>query len=61
MINTTGATVSGPIGVAIGPAGGRIYWANNSAAASPISFANLDGSWGGNLNTAGASAGSGRA
>jgi DNA-binding beta-propeller fold protein YncE len=48
---TTGATVSGPQGVALDPAAGRIYWAN---AVGKISFANLNGSGGGDLGTGGA-------
>jgi len=51
-LSTGGATVSGPIGVAIDPAAGRIYWANTGTDA--ISFANLDGSGGGDLSTSGA-------
>jgi hypothetical protein len=47
-----GATVKGPIGVAIDSAAGRIYWANYSV--DKISYANLDGSGGADLNTAGA-------
>lgn len=38
--------------MAIDPAAGRIYWSNVSG--QKISFANLDGSGGGDLNTAGA-------
>lgn len=49
---TPGATVNGPIGVAIDPAAGRIYWANYGI--DKISYANLDGSAGADLNTAGA-------
>jgi hypothetical protein len=44
----TGATVDGPIGVAVDPAAGRIYWANEKG--NEISFANLDGSGGGDLS-----------
>ena len=44
--------MSSPFGVALGPDTGRIYWANRSA--NKISYANLDGSGGGDLNTAGA-------
>ena len=55
-LNVAGATVSGPIGLAIDPTvkpAGRIYWLNSQfSAGNPtgISFANLDGSGGGNLN-----------
>jgi DNA-binding beta-propeller fold protein YncE len=51
-LNTTGATLEEPLGVAIDVVAGRIYWAND--AAPKISFANLDGSGGGDLNTTGA-------
>lgn len=51
--NTTGATVSGPYGLAIDRAGGKVWWANLDA--DKISYANLDGSGaGGDLNTTGA-------
>jgi hypothetical protein len=49
---TPGATVQGPIGVAIDAAAGKIYWANYNV--DKISYANLDGSGGADLNTAGA-------
>ena len=51
-LNTGGASVSGPDGVAIDPAAGRLYWANEYG--NSISYANLDGSGGHDLNTAGA-------
>ena len=51
-LNTSGATVLGPDGVAIDPAAGRLYWANEFG--NTISYANLDGSGGHDLNTAGA-------
>ena len=38
-----------PIAVAVDPVAGRIYWANRSA--NKISYANLDGSGGADLNT----------
>jgi len=51
-VNTGGATVNQPDGVAIDPATNKIYWANF---AGGISEANLDGSGSGsNLNTTGA-------
>ena len=59
-LNTSGATVNQPFGVAVdpgAPGGGRIYWANvggSNLAAGRLSFANLDGSGGGDLNTSGA-------
>ena len=37
-------------------AAGTIYWANARSNTTPISYANLDGSGGGNLDTAGATA-----
>ncbi len=46
-----------PHGLALDPVAGRIYWANIGTTASPvnvISYANLDGTGGGDLNTAGA-------
>jgi DNA-binding beta-propeller fold protein YncE len=46
---TTGATVSGPFGIAIDPAAGRIYWPNFDA--NKISYANLNGTGGGDLST----------
>jgi DNA-binding beta-propeller fold protein YncE len=52
-LDTEGATVSGPNGLAIDPAAGRIYW-SNSGANEEISYADLDGSGGGDLDTAGA-------
>ncbi len=51
-LNTSGATLSGPDGVAIDPAAGRLYWANEYG--NTISYANLDGTGGHDLNTAGA-------
>jgi hypothetical protein len=51
-LNTSGATVDGPDGLAIDPAAGRIYWANDHG--NTISYASLDGSGGHDLNTAGA-------
>jgi DNA-binding beta-propeller fold protein YncE len=44
-IDTTGATVQHPMGLALDPAHNRIYWANwGSDAGKTISYANLDGS-----------------
>lgn len=51
-LNTRGATVNGPDGVAIDPAAGRLYWANDHG--NSISYANLNGSGGRDLNTTGA-------
>ena len=53
-LNTSGATVSGPDGVAIDRVGGRLYWANDHA--NTISYASLDGSGGHDLNITGATA-----
>ena len=44
--------MSGPWGLAIDAAAGRVYWANNDG--NTISYANLDGTGGQDLNTAGA-------
>lgn len=53
-LNTAGALVKIPIGLALDPAGGRAYWTNETAIGG-ISYANLDGSGGGgNLITPGA-------
>ncbi len=55
QLDLSGATPSGPRGVAIDPAAGRIYWANQGN--DTISYANLDGSGGGDqLNISGATA-----
>jgi DNA-binding beta-propeller fold protein YncE len=46
-LDARGATVDGPMGIALNPAHGQIYWANWGSEASPgrtISVANLDGS-----------------
>jgi DNA-binding beta-propeller fold protein YncE len=56
-LNTAGAIVDGPMGLAIDSAAGRIYWANHGRLEPPngtsISYANLDGSGGGNFVTSG--------
>jgi DNA-binding beta-propeller fold protein YncE len=54
VVNTHGATVDEPFGVAIDSAGGTLFWVNDSGNA--VSWANLDGSRAGNLDTTGASA-----
>lgn len=54
-LDTTGATVSKPTGVAID--GGRVYWANGEAPRG-IFFARLGGGDGGQLSTSGAEANS---
>jgi len=51
-VDTTGATVKGPMGLTIDPAHGRIYWANwANHSGTTISYANLDGSGGHDLIT----------
>ena len=55
LLNLTGATEHGAVGMAIDPTAGRIYWGNLGDNAIPISYANLDGSGGGGqLNVSGA-------
>jgi hypothetical protein len=54
-VDTTGATVAGPMGLTLDPAHGRIYWANWDAhMGTTISYANLDGSGAGDLDITGA-------
>ncbi|GIK76517.1 MAG: hypothetical protein KJ006_06160 [Thermoleophilia bacterium] len=54
-VDTTGATVDGPMGLTLDPAHGRIYWANwANHAGTTISWADLDGSGGGDLAITGA-------
>jgi hypothetical protein len=52
-LNTAGATVANPHGLALDPVAGRIYWANVGIGAENtgqgISYANLDGSGGGDF------------
>ena len=49
-VNTTGATVDGPMGLAADPSRGLIYWVNWSAdRGTTISYAHLDGSGAGDL------------
>jgi hypothetical protein len=50
-LNTTGAPISGPVGIVLDPVGGKIYWANSMG--TSIGWAKLDGSGGGTLNTTG--------
>ncbi|HVQ60239.1 MAG TPA: hypothetical protein VMS60_15160 [Solirubrobacterales bacterium] len=54
-VDTTGATVAIPQGLAVYPAAGRIYWANSRV--DEISYANLAGGGGGDLPIGGASVG----
>jgi hypothetical protein len=55
LLNLTGATEHGAVGMAVDHAEGRIYWGNLGDNAIPISYANLDGSGGGGqLNVSGA-------
>lgn len=51
---TTGATVKGPVGIALDLASGRIYWANDGN--GTISSAGLGGGGGSDLSTIGATA-----
>ena len=51
MLNTTGATVEDPLGIAVDPANRTIYWSSYDS--NTIGYARLDGSGGGDLNTAG--------
>jgi len=53
-VNTVGATVEEPLGLAIDASAGRVYWAND--AAPQISFASLAGGGGADLNTTGVAA-----
>jgi DNA-binding beta-propeller fold protein YncE len=50
------ATISSPGGVAIDKSAGRIYWANGGDDTHPISWANLDGTGGGDLDVGSAPA-----
>jgi DNA-binding beta-propeller fold protein YncE len=54
LLDTGTATVMGPRSLAVDPASGRIYWANFNG--TSISFARLNGSGGGDVNTTGATA-----
>lgn len=58
QLNTGGATVNEPAGIAIDPTTGTIYWTNYDGGVEnkkgTISWAKLDGSAAGDLNTAGA-------
>jgi hypothetical protein len=47
VVDTTGASVDSPEGLAVYPAAGRIYWTDTGA--DKIAFANLAGGGGGNL------------
>ena len=51
-VNTAGTSISGPRGVTLDPAAGRIYWANyGDGLGTTISYANLDGSGGADVVT----------
>ena len=53
-VNTTGATVDGPMGLAADPSRGLIYWVNWAAdRGTTISYAHLDGSGAGDLDITG--------
>jgi hypothetical protein len=53
LLNTTGATLDSPYRLTLDPVGGRVYWGNVGGAPG-ISYANVDGTGGGNLSLAGA-------
>ena len=53
ITSSIGRTVDIPIAPVVDPNAGRIYWGNGGSV-NKISFANLDGSGGGDLNTEGA-------
>lgn len=59
QLDTSGATLDEPDGLAIDSPTGRLYWANNGPTGNttPISFADLGGGAGGVLNPGGAMAG----
>jgi hypothetical protein len=50
--NLGGANIAQPTGTAVDPLAGRVYWSNSGTPA--VSYVNLDGSGGGNINDAGA-------
>jgi hypothetical protein len=54
FLNTAGASFSGPSGLALDPAAGRLYWGNSTGGS--IGYALLDGTGGGQLDIAGATA-----
>jgi len=50
LLNTAGATVVEPYKIGLDPVNGRVYWGNNpSAGEISISYANVNGTGGGNL------------
>jgi hypothetical protein len=54
-VDTSGATVNGPMGLAIDPSRETIYWANWAGdTGTTISYANLEGGGGGDLDIQGA-------
>jgi DNA-binding beta-propeller fold protein YncE len=53
-LNTTGATLASPFGLAVDPVGGRLYWGNEDD--GTIGFARLDGTGGGGTLTTGGTA-----
>jgi hypothetical protein len=53
ITSSIGRTVDIPIAPVVDPNAGKIYWGNGGSV-NKISFANLDGSGGGDLNTSGA-------
>ncbi len=56
-VNTAGAIVNGPMGMALDPAAGRVYWSNygnvGPGEGTTISYANLDNSGGGTVPISG--------
>lgn len=54
-LNTTGATVSEPSGIAIDHAAGIVWWTNFGDPSHAVSYANIDGTGGDDLDTTGAS------
>jgi hypothetical protein len=53
VLNTAGAPLEEPYGVAIDPVTRTIFWTNTGKAGDAIGWAHLDGSGGGALNTSG--------
>jgi hypothetical protein len=54
LLNTNGATLADPYRIALDPVSGRVFWANEEPEPEIISYANTNGSGGGNLDTTGA-------
>jgi hypothetical protein len=56
MLNTSGASLESPYKIALDPVAGKVYWANTKPEPNSISWANVNGSGGGNLDLSGAPA-----